>query len=80
MGHVAGCGEQGLGLTSWHCPYLHPQPRLKCLFHIVKQLTAEDEAFITALVPEVRGAGLRSSSWIRFWLGLVEAPALEPDA
>ncbi|XP_059586238.1 RRP12-like protein isoform X2 [Alligator mississippiensis] len=29
------------------------RPRLKCLFHIVKQLTAEDEAFITALVPEV---------------------------
>uniref|UniRef100_A0A7M4F4E7 Ribosomal RNA processing 12 homolog n=1 Tax=Crocodylus porosus TaxID=8502 RepID=A0A7M4F4E7_CROPO len=29
------------------------RPRLKCLLHIVKQLTAEDEAFITALVPEV---------------------------
>lgn len=30
-----------------------PQPRLKCLFHIVKQLSAEHEPFITALVPEV---------------------------
>ncbi|NXL41160.1 RRP12 protein, partial [Podilymbus podiceps] len=29
------------------------RPRLKCLFHIVKQLTAEHESFITALVPEV---------------------------
>ncbi|NXG58608.1 RRP12 protein, partial [Hemiprocne comata] len=29
------------------------RPRLKCLFHIVKQLSAEHEAFITALVPEV---------------------------
>lgn len=32
------------------------QPRLKCLIHIVKKLTAEHEEFITALVPEVRGA------------------------
>lgn len=30
-----------------------PQPRLKCLFHIVKQLSVEHEPFITALVPEV---------------------------
>lgn len=30
------------------------QPRLKCLIHIVKKLTAEHEEFITALVPEVR--------------------------
>ncbi|XP_075573732.1 RRP12-like protein isoform X2 [Pelecanus crispus] len=29
------------------------RPRLKCLFHIVKQLSAEHEPFITALVPEV---------------------------
>lgn len=29
------------------------QPRLKCLIHIVKKLTAEHEEFITALVPEV---------------------------
>ncbi|XP_071604607.1 RRP12-like protein isoform X3 [Heliangelus exortis] len=29
------------------------RPRLKCLFHIVKKLSAEHEAFITALVPEV---------------------------
>uniref|UniRef100_A0A8C8R7I7 Ribosomal RNA processing 12 homolog n=1 Tax=Pelusios castaneus TaxID=367368 RepID=A0A8C8R7I7_9SAUR len=29
------------------------RPRLKCLFHIVKQLTAKDEDFVTALVPEV---------------------------
>uniref|UniRef100_A0A8D0H602 Ribosomal RNA processing 12 homolog n=1 Tax=Sphenodon punctatus TaxID=8508 RepID=A0A8D0H602_SPHPU len=29
------------------------RPRLKCLFHVVKQLTAEHEAFVTALVPEV---------------------------
>ncbi|XP_028916752.1 RRP12-like protein [Ornithorhynchus anatinus] len=29
------------------------RPRLKCLFHIVKQLTAEHEEFVTALVPEV---------------------------
>uniref|UniRef100_A0A6J0V438 RRP12-like protein n=1 Tax=Pogona vitticeps TaxID=103695 RepID=A0A6J0V438_9SAUR len=29
------------------------RPRLKCLFHIVKQLTAEHEDFVTALVPEV---------------------------
>lgn len=33
------------------------QPRLKCLIHIVKKLSAEHEEFITALVPEVRGAG-----------------------
>lgn len=30
-----------------------PQPWLKCLFHIVKQLSAEHEPFVTALVPEV---------------------------
>lgn len=38
----------------------HPlalQPRLKCLIHIVKKLTAEHEEFITALVPEVRVPG-----------------------
>ncbi|KFQ19444.1 RRP12-like, partial [Mesitornis unicolor] len=29
------------------------RPRLKCLLHIVKQLSAEHEPFITALVPEV---------------------------
>ncbi|NXL56052.1 RRP12 protein, partial [Chordeiles acutipennis] len=29
------------------------RPRLKCLMHIVKQLSAEHEPFITALVPEV---------------------------
>ncbi|CAM4584797.1 unnamed protein product [Lepidochelys olivacea] len=29
------------------------RPRLKCLFHIVKQLTAEHEDFVVALVPEV---------------------------
>ncbi|KAF1645406.1 RRP12-like protein, partial [Aptenodytes patagonicus] len=29
------------------------RPRLKCLCHIVKQLSAEHEPFITALVPEV---------------------------
>ncbi|KFO11819.1 RRP12-like, partial [Balearica regulorum gibbericeps] len=29
------------------------RPRLKCLFHIVKQLSAEHEPFVTALVPEV---------------------------
>ncbi|XP_053168440.1 RRP12-like protein isoform X3 [Hemicordylus capensis] len=29
------------------------RPRLKCLFHIVKQLTVEHEDFVTALVPEV---------------------------
>ncbi|KAM6415518.1 RRP12-like protein [Rhynochetos jubatus] len=29
------------------------RPRLKCLLHIVKQLSAEHEAFVTALVPEV---------------------------
>ncbi|KFO54348.1 RRP12-like, partial [Corvus brachyrhynchos] len=29
------------------------RPRLKCLFHIVKQLSAEYEPFVTALVPEV---------------------------
>lgn len=34
-----------------------PQPRLKCLIHIVKKLSAEHEEFIAALVPEVRGAG-----------------------
>ncbi|XP_048959450.1 RRP12-like protein isoform X2 [Canis lupus dingo] len=32
-------------------PYL--EPRLKCLIHIVKKLSAEHEEFITALVPEV---------------------------
>lgn len=32
------------------------QPRLKCLIHIMKKLTAEHEEFIAALVPEVRGA------------------------
>lgn len=36
-----------------HCPSAL-QPRLKCLIHIVKKLTAEHEEFITALVPEVR--------------------------
>ncbi|XP_030342706.1 RRP12-like protein [Strigops habroptila] len=29
------------------------RPRLKCLLHVVKQLSAEHEPFITALVPEV---------------------------
>ncbi|KAH0623825.1 hypothetical protein JD844_006974 [Phrynosoma platyrhinos] len=29
------------------------RPRLKCLFHIVKQLTVEHEDFVTSLVPEV---------------------------
>ncbi|KFP30446.1 RRP12-like, partial [Colius striatus] len=29
------------------------RPRLKCLLHIVKQLSAEHEPFVTALVPEV---------------------------
>ncbi|XP_068923227.1 RRP12-like protein [Petaurus breviceps papuanus] len=29
------------------------RPRLKCLIHIIKKLTAEHEEFITALVPEV---------------------------
>nr|KAF6425645.1 ribosomal RNA processing 12-like protein [Molossus molossus] len=29
------------------------RPRLKCLIHIMKKLTAEHEEFITALVPEV---------------------------
>ncbi|XP_009877475.1 PREDICTED: RRP12-like protein, partial [Apaloderma vittatum] len=29
------------------------RPRLKCLYHIVKQLSVEHEPFITALVPEV---------------------------
>ncbi|XP_070609003.1 RRP12-like protein [Erythrolamprus reginae] len=29
------------------------RPRLKCLFHIIKQLTVEHEDFVTALVPEV---------------------------
>ncbi|KFQ78909.1 RRP12-like, partial [Phaethon lepturus] len=29
------------------------RPRLKCLFHIVKQLSVEHEPFVTALVPEV---------------------------
>ncbi|XP_048362430.1 RRP12-like protein isoform X1 [Sphaerodactylus townsendi] len=29
------------------------RPRLKCLFHVVKQLVAEHEDFVTALVPEV---------------------------
>uniref|UniRef100_A0A8C0IV87 Ribosomal RNA processing 12 homolog n=1 Tax=Chelonoidis abingdonii TaxID=106734 RepID=A0A8C0IV87_CHEAB len=29
------------------------RPRLKCLFHVVKQLTAEHEDFVVALVPEV---------------------------
>ncbi|KFP71870.1 RRP12-like, partial [Acanthisitta chloris] len=29
------------------------RPRLKCLFHIVKQLSAEHEPFVTALIPEV---------------------------
>ncbi|KAL8187480.1 UNVERIFIED_CONTAM: pre-rRNA processing protein [Gekko kuhli] len=29
------------------------RPRLKCLLHVVKQLTAEHEDFVTALVPEV---------------------------
>ncbi|KAF7253862.1 RRP12-like protein [Varanus komodoensis] len=29
------------------------RPRLKCLFHVVKQLTAQHEDFVTALVPEV---------------------------
>lgn len=37
------------------CPPV-PQPRLKCLIHIVKKLSAEHEEFISALVPEVRGA------------------------
>ena len=34
-----------------------PQPRLKCLIHVVKKLSAEHEEFISALVPEVRGVG-----------------------
>lgn len=38
------------------CPPV-PQPRLKCLIHIVRKLSAEHEEFISALVPEVRGAG-----------------------
>uniref|UniRef100_A0A8B9ZB12 Ribosomal RNA processing 12 homolog n=1 Tax=Anas platyrhynchos TaxID=8839 RepID=A0A8B9ZB12_ANAPL len=45
-----------------------PQPRLKCLFHIVKQLSAEHEPFVTALVPEV-SVGPRGSwgtAFIRF--------------
>ncbi|XP_028586368.2 RRP12-like protein [Podarcis muralis] len=29
------------------------RPRLKCLFHVVKQLAVEHEDFVTALVPEV---------------------------
>ncbi|XP_026529245.1 RRP12-like protein [Notechis scutatus] len=29
------------------------RPRLKCLFHVIKQLTVEHEDFVTALVPEV---------------------------
>ncbi|XP_051837739.1 RRP12-like protein [Antechinus flavipes] len=29
------------------------RPRLKCLIHVIKKLTAEHEDFITALVPEV---------------------------
>ncbi|NWR64489.1 RRP12 protein, partial [Bucorvus abyssinicus] len=29
------------------------RPRLKCLFHIVKQLSVEHEPFVSALVPEV---------------------------
>ncbi|KAF2975360.1 hypothetical protein EK904_000217 [Melospiza melodia maxima] len=33
------------------------QPRLKCLFHIVKQLSAEHEPFVTALVPEMSEDG-----------------------
>lgn len=30
---------------------------MKCLIHIVRKLSAEHEEFISALVPEVRGAG-----------------------
>ncbi|XP_063163096.1 RRP12-like protein [Candoia aspera] len=29
------------------------RPRLKCLFHVIKQLTVEHEDFVTALLPEV---------------------------
>lgn len=36
---------------------LFPQPRLKCLIHIVKKLSAEHEEFIAALIPEVSGCG-----------------------
>lgn len=36
---------------------LCPQPRLKCLIHIVKKLSTEHEEFIAALLPEVRGCG-----------------------
>lgn len=36
---------------------LCPQPRLKCLTHIVKKLSAEHEEFIAALIPEVRARG-----------------------
>lgn len=31
-----------------------PQPRLKCLIHIVKRLGEEHKDFITALLPEVQ--------------------------
>ncbi|KAG8523483.1 RRP12-like protein [Galemys pyrenaicus] len=45
------------------------RPRLKCLIHIVKKLSAEHEDFITALVPEVRrlggqGGGESAGVWL----------------
>lgn len=43
-----------------------PQPRLKCLFHIVKQLSAEHEPFVTALVPEV-SMSLGGTGWFCLW-------------
>lgn len=42
-----------------------PQPRLKCLFHIVKQLSAEHEPFVTALVPEV--SVVPGRNWLVLW-------------
>lgn len=52
MGWAAGAaGCTSLGVPVQGCFF--PQPRLKCLFHIVKQLSAEHEPFVTALVPEV---------------------------
>ena len=52
MGWVAEAARcVSLGVPVLGCFF--PQPRLKCLLHIVKQLSAEHEPFVTALVPEV---------------------------
>lgn len=53
-GRVSAGRPRGVALTDPMLPFC-PQPRLKCLIHIVKKLSAEHEEFIAALIPEVSG-------------------------